>query len=84
MEQLEDQSLQHQMQSHKPHPQLHSTGCIASPARRERVWCICHTRLVPFQDSNEKFVQLNIVGIVRKNVIIFFYIYGVLLQKAAL
>ena len=50
------------------HPQLHSTGCIASPARGERVWCICHTRLVPFQDSvvtNEKFVRLNIVGIVR-------------------
>ncbi len=37
----------------------------------ERVWCICHTRLVPFQDSvftNEKFVRLNMVGVVRKNV----------------
>ncbi len=33
--------------SHKPHPQLHSTGCIASPARRERVWCIYMPSLVP-------------------------------------
>ncbi len=56
------------MQSHKPHPQLHSTE---SPARRERVWCICHTRLAQFQDSvvtDEKFVRLNMVGVVRKNV----------------
>ena len=25
--------------------QLQITGCIASPARGERVWCICHTQL---------------------------------------
>ena len=32
----------------KPHPWIHSTGCITSPAHRERyrVWYTCHTRLV--------------------------------------
>ena len=27
----------------KPHPWIHSTGCITSPARGERVWYTCHT-----------------------------------------
>ena len=30
----------------KPHPWIHSTGCITSPARGERVWYTCHTLLV--------------------------------------
>ncbi len=37
-----------------PHPQLHSTGCIASPARRERVWCILPIS-TPFENPGQKF-----------------------------
>ena len=35
----------------KPHPWIHSTGCITSPARRERVWYTCHTLLVLISKS---------------------------------